>query len=183
MPQLNTIDRERAIVHLQAGDTQNANDLGVEVSTSSRIWTRFQATGSTQDQERCGRPRVTSAQQDRRIYHQHHHEPLLPAAKMARNTIGNHNAPVSGQTIRRQLFKQDLCCRQVSNADSTTSTAATAVGTTALELELAKMAERPLYRRKSILHQPSRRTYQSVETAQPKVCCQLRIGAQHMRKP
>ena len=34
MPRLNTIDRERAIVRLQAGDTQNtvANDLGAALS-------------------------------------------------------------------------------------------------------------------------------------------------------
>ena len=99
MQRRNTIDRERAIVRLQAGDTQNAvaNDLGVAVSTFSSLWTRFQATGSTRDQER---PRVTSARQDRRIYCQHLREPLLPAAKTARNTIGNHNAPISGHTIR-----------------------------------------------------------------------------------
>ena len=114
MPRLNTIDRERAIVRLQAGDTQNAvaNDLGVAVSTISRLWTRFQATGSTRDQERRGRPRVTSARQDRRIYRQHLREPLLPAAETARNTIGNHNAPVSGHTIRRRLSERDLCCRR-----------------------------------------------------------------------
>ena len=105
MPRLNTIDRERAIVRLQAGDTQNAvaNDLGVAVSIISRLWTRLQATGSTRDQEGRGRPRVTSARQDRRI---------LPAAETARNTIGNHNAPVSGHTIRRRLSERDLRCRR-----------------------------------------------------------------------
>ena len=89
----------------KAGDTQNAvaNDLGVAVSTISRLWTRFQAPGSTRDQERRSRPQVTSARQDRRIYRQRLREPLLPATETARNTIGNQNAPVSGHTIRRRL--------------------------------------------------------------------------------
>ena len=71
MPQLNTIDRERAIGRLQAGVTKSAvaNDLGVAVSIIFRLCTPFQATGNTLDQKRRGRPRVTSVQQDRRIYH------------------------------------------------------------------------------------------------------------------
>ncbi|KAK7109583.1 hypothetical protein V1264_013599 [Littorina saxatilis] len=114
MPRLSAIDRERAIGQLQAGNRPAAiaNVMGVATSTICRLWTRFQASGSTRDGARSGRPRVTTARQDRVIYRQHLRQPFLPATETSRNTVGTHGAPISGTTTRRRLSANHLYCRR-----------------------------------------------------------------------
>ena len=48
-----------------------ARTLNVNQSTISRLWNRFQQTGSTNDCQRSGRPRITTPGQDRyiRVFH------------------------------------------------------------------------------------------------------------------
>ncbi|KAK7097812.1 hypothetical protein V1264_004736 [Littorina saxatilis] len=89
MPRLSAIDRERAIGRLQAGNRPAAiaNVMGVATSTICCLWTRFQASGSTRDGARSGRPRVTTARQDRVIYRQHLRQQFLPATETSRNTV------------------------------------------------------------------------------------------------
>jgi hypothetical protein len=45
--------------------------LNVNQSTISRLWNRFQQTGSTNDRQRSGRPRITTPWKDRyvRVFH------------------------------------------------------------------------------------------------------------------
>ncbi|XP_070183444.1 uncharacterized protein [Littorina saxatilis] len=114
MPRLSAIDRERAIGQLQAGNRPAAiaNVMGVATSTICRLWTRFQASGSTWDGARSGRPRVTTARQDRAIYRQHLRQPFLPATETSRNTVGTHGAPISGTTTRRRLSANHMDCRR-----------------------------------------------------------------------
>ncbi|KAK7094025.1 hypothetical protein V1264_007701 [Littorina saxatilis] len=114
MPRLSAIDRERAIGRLQAGNRSAAiaNVMGVATSTICRLWTRFQACGNTRDGARSGRPRVTTARQDRVIYHQHLRQPFLPATETSRNTVGTHGAPISGTTTRRRLSANHLYYRR-----------------------------------------------------------------------
>ena len=114
MPRLTAVQRERAIGRLQAGNrpAQVAAAFGVAVSTICRLWVRFQAYGGVQDNARSGRPRVTTAHQDRLIHRHHLRQPFTPATETARNTIGRHGAPISGETVRRRLTEHRLfCCR------------------------------------------------------------------------
>ncbi|KAK7095045.1 hypothetical protein V1264_006506 [Littorina saxatilis] len=62
MSQLNASVRENALGRLQAGQSQSevARALRVSQSTISRLWHRFQQTGSSAPAPRSGRPRVTS---------------------------------------------------------------------------------------------------------------------------
>ena len=73
MPWLEPATRNIAIGHLQAGESQNevAQTLNVNQSTTSRLWKRFQQTGSTNDRQRSGRPRIATPRQDRytRVFH------------------------------------------------------------------------------------------------------------------
>jgi transposase len=68
MPRLDPATRNIAIGRLQAGESQNevARTLNVNQSTN-----RFQQTGSTNDRQRSGRPRITTPGQDQyiRVFH------------------------------------------------------------------------------------------------------------------
>ena len=69
MPRLDPATRNIAIDHLQAGESQN--EVARTHSTIFRQWNRFQQTGSTNNRQRSGRPRITTPGQDRyiRIFH------------------------------------------------------------------------------------------------------------------
>jgi transposase len=73
MPMLDPATRNIAIGRLQAGESQNevARTLNVNQSTISRLRNRFQQTGSTNERQRSGRPRITTPGQDRciRVFH------------------------------------------------------------------------------------------------------------------
>jgi transposase len=73
MPRFDRATRNIAIGRLQAGESQSevARTLNVNQSTISRLWNRFQQTGSTNDRRRSGRPRITTPGQDRyiRVFH------------------------------------------------------------------------------------------------------------------
>ena len=86
MPKLDPATRNIAIGRLQAGESQNevARTLNVNQSTISKLWNRFQQTGSTNDRQRSGRPRITTPGQDWyiRVFHLRNrtlpHQPLQP---------------------------------------------------------------------------------------------------------
>ena len=73
MPKLDPATRNIAIGRLQAGESQNevVRTLNVNQSNISRLWNRFQQTGSTNDRQRSGRPRISTLGQDRyiRVFH------------------------------------------------------------------------------------------------------------------
>ena len=68
MPRLDPTTRNITIGRLQAGESQKegARTLNVNQSTISRLWNRFQQTGSMNDRQRTrsGRPRITTPGQD-----------------------------------------------------------------------------------------------------------------------
>jgi DNA-binding XRE family transcriptional regulator len=72
-PRLYPATRNITIGRLQSGESQNevARTLNVNQSTISRLWNRFQQTGSTNDRQRSGRPHITTSRQDRyiRVFH------------------------------------------------------------------------------------------------------------------
>ncbi|KAK7093744.1 hypothetical protein V1264_007439 [Littorina saxatilis] len=110
MPRLTPEQRERAVGRLSAGDDPEAVAVAfnVHLSTVYRLQQRFVNTGSTADTQRSGRPRVTTQRQDRQILRHHLRNRFHTANETARNTVGNHQRLISGQTIRRRLAGRDL---------------------------------------------------------------------------
>ena len=114
MATLNRDERDNAIGRLQAGQRQGdvARAFNVSRSTISRLWSRFQATGTPTDRPRSGRPRATTAAQDRFIVLRHLRDRFTPASSTAqaiRNT-----RRISDQTVRNRLHTAGLrACRPV----------------------------------------------------------------------
>lgn len=68
MPWLSKDKRERSIWMLKAGMCYaDAETDGTTRETINLLWRRFQTTGSTDDQPRSGRPKVTTPKEDRQI--------------------------------------------------------------------------------------------------------------------
>jgi transposase-like protein len=78
---LNEAQRSNAIGRLEASESQTAvaRIFNVSQSTIFRLWDRYQQTGSTRDLPRLGRPRVTTAAQDRYIQLRHLRERFTTA--------------------------------------------------------------------------------------------------------
>lgn len=108
MPPLNAAARQNAIGRLQGGQSQSgvARALNVSQSTISRLWDRFQRTGSSAPAVRSGRPRVTTPAQDRYIRLRHLRNRFLSASSTARALPGNHR--ISDQTVRNRLHESGL---------------------------------------------------------------------------
>lgn len=108
MPPLRATARENAIGRLQAGQRQVdvARALNVSQGTISRLWTRFQQTGSTADAPRSGRPRVTTPAQDRFIRLRHLRNRFLTAQSTVNALPGNRR--ISRQTVRNRLHQAGL---------------------------------------------------------------------------
>ena len=103
MPRLDAATRNIAIGRIQAGESQNvvARDYNVHCSTISRLWQRYQQQGTTDDRPRSGRPRVTTAAQDRYIRLLHLRNRTV-AATVTPNRIPGLRR-ISVQTIRNRL--------------------------------------------------------------------------------
>ena len=108
MPRLNARQRENAVGRLQAGQSQSRVALALNVSqtTVSRLWSRFQQTGSTQDAPRSGRPRVTTPAEDRYIRLQHVWNRFQSASATVQALGGA--GPISGQTVCNRLHSAGL---------------------------------------------------------------------------
>ena len=89
---------------LQAGQTPTAvaRPLGCHFSTVARLSQRHQITGSVNDRPRTGRPRVTTAAQDRYIRVTHFRNRMMPATRTVHQVLGP-RGPVSTDTARRRL--------------------------------------------------------------------------------
>lgn len=105
MPRLSQPERDRALGMLQAGRSTRvvARAFNVHNATIVRLAQRFRTTGSSSDLARSGRPRVTTAAQDRANRLTHLRDRFRPATLTAAETIGTHHRPVSARTIRNRL--------------------------------------------------------------------------------
>lgn len=114
MPRLSTEDRIRLRGHLEAGVSPRrvAAAFNVHLSTVYRLQERLQATGSTADRLRSGRPRVTTARQDRFIVRQHLQNRFQAATVTASNLPGGAPQRVASNTVRRRLAEQGLASRR-----------------------------------------------------------------------
>ena len=110
MPRLTPAERERAVGLLTAGEDPRAVAVAfnVHLATIYRLQQRFTATGVTDDRPRTGRPRVTTQRQDCHIFRHHVRDRFQTANETGRNTLGNHQRLISGQTVRRRLAERDL---------------------------------------------------------------------------
>ena len=106
MPRLSKPERDRAIGMLQAGRgcLAVARVFGVHRSTITRLAERYHATGSSNDRPRTGRPRVTTAAQDRANQLAHLLDRFRPTTRSAAEIIGTPHRPVSARTIRNRHF-------------------------------------------------------------------------------
>lgn len=114
MPRLSEAERNRAVGMVQAGMHQNevANRFGVSRLTISRLMSRLMATGSTNDRPRSGRPRETTARQDRQIRLGHLRNRFIPATVTANRIVGRRNYRISAQTVRNRLREAGLRSRR-----------------------------------------------------------------------
>ena len=108
MPPLRAAARENAIGRLQAGQRQAgvAHALNVSQSTISRLWNRFQQSGSTADAPRSSRPWVTTPAQDRFIRLRHLRNRFLSAQSTVQALPGNQR--ISRQTVRNSIHGAGL---------------------------------------------------------------------------
>ena len=108
MPRLDPATRNIAIGLLQAGESQNevARTLNVNQSTISKLWNRFQQTGSTNDRQRSGRPRIITPGQDRYIRVFHLRNRTVAASTTAAGIPGLRR--ISSQTVRNRLQQHDI---------------------------------------------------------------------------
>ena len=112
MPRLSRQQREQAIGRLHAGQAARviANDFNCSIRTIERLRQRYNATNSTNDRPRSGRPQVTTPRQNRYILRQHLNDRFARASETARHTVGTHQRPVSDDTVRRRLRSNNLRC-------------------------------------------------------------------------
>jgi transposase len=108
MQRLDTATRNIAIGRLQAGESQYevARTLSVNQSTICRLWNRFQQTGSTNDHQRSGRPRIATPGQDRYIRVFHLGNRTITASTTAAGIPGLRR--ISSQTVRNRLQQHGI---------------------------------------------------------------------------
>ena len=111
---LTTEQRLRALGRLEAGEpaTRVARVFNVHEHTIRRLRNRHLQTGSVADQQRSGRPRVTSCRQNRQIVLTHLLDRFTVPANTARNTIGLGGRRISAYTFRRRLRVWRIQCRR-----------------------------------------------------------------------
>lgn len=114
MPRLSSHQRSCAIGMLESGRSQRwvARHLPCSNAAVSKLVRRYNETGRVEDRARSGRPRETTALQDRWIRLQHLRDRFRPATRTAAETLGRHNNRVSANTVRRRLKAVGFSCRR-----------------------------------------------------------------------
>lgn len=105
MVRLTQIQRNMAAQMLLQGSSQAvvARNFQASRSTISRLYQRLWQTGTTNDQPRSGRLRVTSRRQDRFSRLTHLRNRFCSAIETAENIPGTHNSRISSDTVRNRL--------------------------------------------------------------------------------
>ena len=112
MQRLNEAERNNTIGRLEAGESQTAvaRTFNVFQRTISRLWDRYQQHGSSRDLPRSGRPRVTTAAQDRYIRLRHLRDRFTTATSTASRVPGMRR--ISDQTVRNRLRDAGIRARR-----------------------------------------------------------------------
>jgi transposase len=114
MPRLDPATRNIAIGRPQDGESQHevARTLNVNQSTISRLWNRFQQTGSTNDRQRSETPSITTSGQDRYIRVFHLRNRAVAASTTAAGIPGLRR--ISTQTVRNRLRQHGIRPRRAN---------------------------------------------------------------------
>ena len=112
-----TIDqRNEAVGTLRNASTNAvAYHFGVHRRTIERLARKRRDTGSVKDLPRSGRPRVTTAAEDRAIRTVHLRRRFQTAAATSRQWVGGH--VISRYTVRRRLKDEGISCKRPMNKD------------------------------------------------------------------
>ena len=111
--QLSIQDRGRAIGWLHDGQTQRtvAQHLNVSQGIIGRLWQRFRTTNAVQNRPRSGRPRSTTAREDRFLMITALQQRFVTARHLRDQLRAARGTNVSDQTIRNRLRDRGLQCR------------------------------------------------------------------------
>ncbi len=114
MPRLSRDQRQCALGILQGGLSYRevARRLGCSHQTISALVDRDTLHNSADDRPRSGRPRVTTARQDRQMVLSHLRDRFRPASRTAAETPGRANPRISNDTARRRLHDYGLTARR-----------------------------------------------------------------------
>lgn len=114
MVRLTDLDKSRAIGQLEAGILQNqvAANFGVSPSMISKLKAKFRDTGDVKDRPRSGRPRKTTAAEDRYIIMAALRNRRLSAKTLQARHTRRYGNRVSDQTIRNRLHEANLHSRK-----------------------------------------------------------------------
>lgn len=107
-------ERLRAIGMIEAGSThrQVAIALNRDHRIIDRLWDRYELTGTTTDRPRSGRPRVTSARDDRYLVNCALRQRSINSRRLREQFRAGTNINVSDQTIRNRLHAANLMARR-----------------------------------------------------------------------
>ena len=117
MPRLSREERERAIGMLQAGLSARRVSRMFNCShpTIIKLRDRFHASGTTSDRPRPGRPRVTTANEDRQLILWHLRDRFLTSTSSVRRYHRDTGRVIGVSTIRRRLHAAGLHSRRPYN--------------------------------------------------------------------
>ena len=116
MAKLSDDQRNEAIGMLRNSSVNDvAQHFGVHRTTIDRLKRKKQQTGSVKDLQRPGRPRVTTAAEDRAIRTSHLRRRFQTAAETSRRWVGGHT--ISRHTVRRRLKAEGISCRRQISKD------------------------------------------------------------------
>ena len=111
---LNEADRGRALawLHEGVGVRETGRRLGVHHAVIQRLRNRFNATGTTAERQRPGRPRCTTRHQDRFLTVLALRERSVTANNLRGQLRAAANINVSDQTVRNRLREANLRSRR-----------------------------------------------------------------------
>lgn len=92
-----------------------AADVKCNKSTVSRTLARLKETGSLFDRSRSGRPRKSTAQQDRFLIHLAQSDRWMTSIQLKRKLEENLQVKISDRTVRRKLLENGLTRARTKN--------------------------------------------------------------------
>ena len=99
-------------LHADQTARQAANHFNVYVWTIFHLQQRVQASGSPPNCHHSGGPHVTTLRQDRQLVRHHLHNRFATATETAQTTVGNHQRPLSDDTVGRHLRQRNVRCHR-----------------------------------------------------------------------
>jgi transposase len=107
-------EASRAICFLQTGLSQRQVGAQFNVSHTviGRLWTRYQQTNSVQRRPKSGRPKSTTAHQDRRIAFLAKRNRMSSDVTLNREFCAASGVRISTQTVRNRLHASGLHARK-----------------------------------------------------------------------